>query len=263
MALQTQVTENGRTAAWMDTSLLLPLITVISLFVLGLLFWVIAKYRKGANPVASKSSHNTLLEVIWTGLPVLILAAVFIPSFNLLRAQYATPGADAITIKATGNQWFWSYKYPDNGDFEIVANMLPDDVAKARGEPRLLAVDNRILVPINTPIKVLTTSNDVIHSFAMPAFWTKMDAVPGRINQTSFKADRIGVYYGQCSELCGARHGFMPIVVEVVTKERFDQWIAAHGGHAKGAVAPVADAPAAAPAAATDNAAAPATVAVK
>jgi len=235
--LQTQVTDNGRFAAWMHDSLLMPLITVISLFVLGLLLYVVARYRRSANPMPSKTSHNTIIEVIWTGVPVLILAVVFIPSFTLLRAQYAKVGTNAITLKATGNQWFWSYKYPDNGDFEIVANMLPEDVAKARGEPRLLAVDNRILVPVNTPIKVITTSNDVIHSWAVPAFWTKMDAVPGRLNETSFKADKIGLYYGQCSELCGARHGFMPIAVEVVTMKRFNEWILAHGGKVKGAPA--------------------------
>jgi len=232
--LQPQVTENGRFAQTMHNALLMPLITIISLFVLGLLLWVMARYRRAVNPTPSRTSHNTLIEVIWTGLPVLILAGVFIPSFQLLRAQYAKVGANALTVKVTGNQWYWTYKYPDNGDFEIVSNMLSDDQAKAAGEPRLLGVDNRMVVPVNTPIKIITTSADVIHSFVVPAFWTKMDAVPGRLNETSFKADRVGVYYGQCSALCGARHAYMPIVVEVVPMASYNQWVLAHGGKLRG-----------------------------
>lgn len=245
LGIEEQITENGRFALWMHDALLMPLITFISLFVLGLLLFVVARYRKAANPVASKTSHNTTIEIIWTGLPVLILAAVFIPSFSLLRAQYAKVGPDAVTLKATGNQWFWSYTYPDNGDFEVVSNMLPDAVAKERGEPRLLGTDNRILVPVNTQIRLLTTANDVIHAWHVPALWVQMDAVPGRINEASFKADKIGLYYGQCNQLCGARHGFMPIAIEVVSKERFAQWIHGHGGHMKGEAAVKADAPAA------------------
>ncbi|MEP6786754.1 MAG: cytochrome c oxidase subunit II, partial [Sphingomonadales bacterium] len=201
--LQPQVTKNGEFALWMHNVLLMPIIVAISVFVLGLLFWVAYRYRASANPVPSKTSHNTLIEVIWTLLPVLILVGIAIPSIGLLAAQYKPVGANAVTIKAVGNQWFWSYEYPDHGGFEVVSNMLPDAEAKKRGEPRLLAVDNRIVVPVGVPVRVLTTSNDVIHSFAMPAFWTKMDAVPGRINETSFTAERVGLYYGQCSELCG------------------------------------------------------------
>lgn len=245
IGLQPQVTENGRFAAWMHDWLLLPLITAISLFVLGLLFLVIVRFRRAANPVPSKNSHNTLIEVIWTLVPALILMVVFVPSLKLLLAQYAKVPANALTIKVTGNQWYWSYKYPDNGDFEIVSNMLSDEQAKAAGEPRLLGVDNRLLVPVNTPIKIITTSADVIHSFVVPAFWTKMDAVPGRLNETSFKADQVGVYYGQCSALCGARHAYMPIAVEVVPQATFNQWVLAHGGKLKGAAAPVATAAAA------------------
>lgn len=235
--LQPQVTDNGRFAQWMHNWLLLPLITFISLFVLGLLFLVMIRFRRAANPVPSKNSHNTLIEVIWTLVPALILMVVFVPSLKLLLAQYARVGSDALTVKVTGNQWYWSYKYPDNGDFEIVSNMLSDEQAKAAGEPRLLGVDNRLVVPVNTPIKVITTSADVIHSFVVPAFWTKMDAVPGRLNETSFKADRVGVYYGQCSALCGARHAYMPIAVEVVPQATFNQWVLAHGGKLKGAAA--------------------------
>ena len=233
--LQPQVTENGRFAEWMHNWLLLPLITFISLFVLGLLFLVMVRYRRAANPVPSKNSHNTLIEVIWTLVPALILMVVFVPSLKLLLSQYAKVGPNAVTIKVTGNQWYWSYKYPDNGDFEIVSNMLSDEQAKAAGEPRMLGVDNRLLVPVNTPIKIITTSADVIHSFVVPAFWTKMDAVPGRLNETSFKADRVGVYYGECSALCGARHAYMPIAVEVVPQATFNQWVLAHGGKLKGA----------------------------
>lgn len=238
LGLQPQVTDNGRFAEWMHNWLLLPLITFISLFVLGLLFLVMIRYRRAANPVPSKNSHNTLIEVIWTLVPALILMVVFVPSLKLLLAQYQKVPANAVTVKVTGNQWYWSYKYPDNGDFEIVSNMLSDEQAKAAGEPRLLGVDNRLVVPVNTPIKIITTSADVIHSFVVPAFWTKMDAVPGRLNETSFKADRVGVYYGQCSALCGARHAYMPIAVEVVPQATFDQWILAHGGKLKGAAAP-------------------------
>jgi len=233
--IQPQVTDNGHFAEQMHNWLLMPLITAISVFVLGLLLWVMARYRRSANPVPSKNAHNTLIEVIWTGLPVLILAAVFIPSFQLLRAQYAKVGANALTVKVTGNQWYWTYKYPDNGDFEVVSNMLSDEQAKAAGEPRLLGVDNRLVVPVGTPIKIITTSADVIHSFVVPAFWTKMDAVPGRLNETSFKANQVGVYYGQCSALCGARHAYMPIVVDVVPQAVFNQWVLAHGGKLKGA----------------------------
>lgn len=256
--LQPQVTADGHSAVTMYNMLLTPVVFAISIFVLALLIWVMIRYRRGANPVPSKNSHNTLIEVLWTGVPILILALIFIPSFNLLRAQYAKVGSDAVTLKATGNQWFWSYKYPDNGDFEIVSNMMPDAKAVAAGLPRQLETDNRIFLPVNTPIKLLTASSDVIHSWAMPAFWIKLDAVPGRLNETSFTVQKEGVYYGQCSELCGARHGFMPIAVEVVSKEKFNQWVIAHGGHAKGVVPMAVPAATTAPAApaTTDNAAA-------
>ena len=234
-ALQPQVTKNGVFALWMHDWILMPIITAISLFVLALLVWVAFRYRRAANPVPSKTTHNTTIEVVWTLAPVLILVGIAIPSIGLLAAQYKPVGKNAVTIKATGNQWYWSYTYPDNGDFEIVSNMLPDDQAKASGQPRLLAVDNRIVVPVGVPIRVLTTSADVIHSWALPAFWTKMDAVPGRINETSFTVEKAGVYYGQCTELCGARHGFMPIAVEAVSPAQFASWIASKGGHLAGA----------------------------
>lgn len=261
IGLQPQVTKLGEQAARMHDYILVPVMAIISLLVLGLLLYVMARFRRAANPVASKTSHNTVIEVIWTLVPVLILVGIAIPSISLLAAQFKPAPANAITLKAIGNQWFWSYEYPDYG-VSFDANMLSDEEAKAKGEPRLLAVDNRVVLPVNTPIKLVTTGNDVIHSWAVPAFWIKLDAVPGRLNETTFTIDKKGVYYGQCSELCGDRHGFMPIGVEAVSKEDFAAWIRAKGGKMPGdasaataapttaeAAAPVA-APTAAPAAA-------------
>lgn len=230
LGIQPQVTPEGREALWMHDALLLPIIVAISLFVLGLLFWASFRYRRAGNPVPSRTSHNTLIEVLWTLIPVLILVVIFIPSIRLLAAQYTPVGKDAMTLKAIGNQWYWSYEYPDNGGFEVTANMLPDAEAKRRGEPRLLATDNRVVLPINTPIRLLTTSNDVIHAWFVPAFWTQMDAVPGRINEAKFTIEKPGVYYGQCNQICGARHAYMPIAVEAVTKEEFARWVASKGG---------------------------------
>jgi cytochrome c oxidase subunit 2 len=229
IGFQDQVTDIGREAARFHNWLLMPIITAISVFVLGLLLWVIVRFRRGAHPVPSRTTHNTTLEVVWTLVPVLILVAIAIPSIDLLRAQYSPPKAD-LTIKVTGNQWYWTYAYPDNGDFEIVSNMLSEKDAKARGEPRLLGVDERMVVPVNKTVKVIVTAADVIHSWGVPAFWVKMDAVPGRLNETWFKADRPGLYYGQCFELCGARHAYMPIAVEVVTDAQFAAWVASKGG---------------------------------
>ena len=214
---------------------------IISFFVLGLLFWVVARFRRAANPVASKTSHNTFIEVAWTLIPVLILVGISIPSIKLLAAQYKPPPANAVTLKAIGNQWYWSYEYPDHG-IELTANMLPKEEALARHEPDQLAVDNRVVLPVNTPIKLVTTATDVIHAWAMPAFWIKMDAVPGRLNETSFTVTKTGVYYGQCSELCGDRHGYMPIGVEVVSKKDFAEWVKAKGGKMPGEAAPAAPA---------------------
>jgi cytochrome c oxidase subunit 2 len=229
IGIQPQVTELGNYALWFHNDVLMPIITLVSLLVLGLLIWVVIRYNRRRNPVASRTSHNTVIEIVWTVAPVLILLAIAVPSIKLLAAQYATPKPD-LTVKVIGHQWYWSYEYPDNGDFEVVSNILTDDQDKAKGEPRQLGVDNRMVVPAGAVVKVITTSDDVIHSFAVPAFWVKMDAVPGRLNETWFKVDRPGLYYGQCSELCGARHGYMPIAVEVVTKAQFAQWIAAKGG---------------------------------
>ncbi|HEX8623002.1 MAG TPA: cytochrome c oxidase subunit II [Allosphingosinicella sp.] len=234
MGFQPQVTPIGQEALWFHNWLLMPIITIITIFVLLLLLWVIVRYRRGANPVPSRTTHNTTLEVVWTLVPVLILVAIAVPSIRLLAHQYNPPKAD-ITVKATGNQWYWTYTYPDHGGFEIVSNGLKDADAKARGEPRLLAVDERMVVPQGAVVKVIVTAADVIHSWGVPAFWVKMDAVPGRLNETWFKAERPGVYYGQCFELCGARHAYMPIAVEVLPPAQFAAWIASKGGTMPGA----------------------------
>lgn len=255
---QPQVTENGEYAHWLNNAILLPLMTLTSLLVLGLMLWIVARYRAAANPVASKTSHNTLIEIIWTLVPVLVLVVVAVPSIDLLAKQYAPPPADAVTVKVTGYQWYWGYEYPDHAVPEFVSNMLDEPTAVANGEPYQLAVDNRMVVPVNKTIKLIVRGSDVIHSFAVPALWTKMDAVPGRLNEVTFRATREGVYYGQCSELCGVNHGFMPIAVEVVSEQAFADWIASQGGTMPGTAAPAVAAPAAAPAA--TPAAAPATV---
>jgi cytochrome c oxidase subunit 2 len=229
MQLQEQFTPIGREAAGFHNHILIPLITAISLFVLFLLLFVVVRFRRGANPVPSRNTHNTVLEVAWTLVPVLILVAIAVPSIRLLAHQYSPPKPD-VTIKVTGNQWYWTYSYPDNGGFEIVSNMLSKEDAAKRGEPRLLGVDERMVVPQGAVVKLIVTSADVIHSFGVPSFWVKMDAVPGRLNETWFKVDKPGVYYGVCYELCGARHPFMPISVDVVPPAQFAAWVASKGG---------------------------------
>ena len=208
---------------------------LISLFVLALFVWVILKYNKRANPVPSKTSHNTLIEVVWTVVPALILLGIAVPSIGLLSAQYKSPPKDAITVKAIGYQWYWGYAYPDNGDFEIVSNMLTKEEAEARGEPHQLAVDNRMVVPAGVPIRFQTTAADVIHSFAVPSLWFKLDAIPGRLNEKLLMIEEPGVYYGQCSELCGARHGYMPIAIEALPMDQYNAWVLAQGGTIAGA----------------------------
>jgi cytochrome c oxidase subunit 2 len=202
---------------------LLWLITAITLFVLALLVWVVVKFNAGANPTPSRTTHNTLIEVVWTVVPVVILVAIAIPSFRLLFYQQVTPPAD-VTVKATGKQWYWSYAYPDNGNFEFDSLMVAEKDLKP-GQPRLLAVDNELVVPVNKVVRVLTTGSDVIHAFAVPSFGIKIDAIPGRINETWFKATREGTYYGQCSELCGKDHAFMPIAVRVVSERDYATWV--------------------------------------
>ena len=205
-------------------NLLLWIISGIVILVLALLVAVIVRFNARANPVPSRTTHNTLVELIWTVIPVIILVVIALPSFRLMFFQLNVPPAD-LTVKATGKQWFWSYSYPDNGNFEFDSLMLQDKERKP-DQPRLLAVDNDMVVPVNKVIRVQTIGADVIHSFTVPSFGIKIDAIPGRLNETWFKATREGVYYGQCSELCGRDHAFMPIAVRVVSEQAFAAWVA-------------------------------------
>jgi cytochrome c oxidase subunit 2 len=202
---------------------LLIIITAITAFVLVLLLIVMARFNARANPVPSRTTHNTLLEVAWTIVPIVILLVIAVPSFKLLFLQLNLPAAD-LTVKATGKQWYWSYSYPDHGKFEFDSLMLKADELKP-DQPRLLSVDNDMVVPVNKNVHVIVTGSDVIHAFAVPSFGIKIDAIPGRINETWFKATREGVYHGQCSELCGKDHAFMPITVRVVSEQAFAAWV--------------------------------------
>jgi cytochrome c oxidase subunit 2 len=199
---------------------LLWIISAITIFVLILLIMVAVKFNSRANPVPSKTTHNTLIEVAWTIIPVLVLVGIAVPSFRLLFQELDVPKAD-LTIKATGKQWYWSYAYPDNGKFEFDSLLVADKA------PRLLGVDNEVVVPVNKIVRVQTTAADVIHSFAIPSFGIKIDAIPGRLNETWFKATKEGMYYGQCSELCGKDHAFMPIAIRVVSDQEFATWVEA------------------------------------
>jgi cytochrome c oxidase subunit 2 len=223
----------------------LILITVITLFVLALLVIVMVRYNAKANPNPSRTSHNTMIEVIWTVVPILILVVIAVPSFRLLYKQIEIPEYD-MTIKATGNQWYWGYEYTDEGmeDISFDASMVGDssDLAADKAVrqefadehgltladvPRLLAADYQVVVPVDKTVRVQVTASNVLHAFAVPAFGIKIDAVPGRLNETWFKARETGIYYGQCSELCGKDHAFMPIAVRVVTQEQYDAWVEA------------------------------------
>ena len=203
---------------------LLYTIIAIAGFVLLLLLIVMVRFNARSNPTPSRTTHNTMLEVAWTGIPVVILVAIAIPSFKLLFLQLNTPEAD-LTVKAIGKQWYWTYNYPDNGKFEFDSLMVRDATKLRADQPRLLGVDNEMVVPVNKTVRVLTIGNEVIHAFAVPSFGIKIDAIPGRINETWFKATREGIYYGQCSELCGKDHAFMPIAVRVVSDQAFATWV--------------------------------------
>ncbi|WP_225204795.1 cytochrome c oxidase subunit II [Novosphingobium huizhouense] len=254
MTFQDQYSPTGKQALAMHDYILFPVIVAITFLVLVLLLVVMARFNRRANPAASKTSHNTLIEVIWTLVPVLILVVIAVPSIRLLAQQYKPAPKGALTVKVTGYQWYWGYTYPDNGGFEVISNMLPEEEALKRGEPPHLAADARMVVPVGEPIRLQTTGSDVIHSFAVPSLWFKLDAVPGRINEKVLIINEPGVYYGQCSELCGARHGYMPIVVEALPRPKFEAWVKAQGGTVGGAAAAPA-APAVTPAAATAPAA--------
>jgi cytochrome c oxidase subunit 2 len=225
LGLQQSVTPVMDNITWFH-DFLLYIITAIAGFVLVLLVVVMVRFNARANPIPSRTTHNTLLEVAWTIVPIMILLVIAVPSFKLLFYQLNLPSAE-LTVKATGKQWYWSYTYPDNGNFEFDSLMLREaDRQKIQPEPpRLLGVDNEMVVPVNKTVHVLTTGADVIHAFTVPSFGIKIDAIPGRINETWFKATREGVYYGQCSELCGKDHAFMPIAVRVVSEQAFAAWI--------------------------------------
>ena len=199
------------------------IIVIITAFVFGLMAWIVIRYNKKRNPTPSKTTHNTMLEVAWTVVPVIILLVIAVPSFRLLYFTDRVEEAD-MTLKAIGHQWYWSYEYPDHGDFTFDALMLEDDELE-EGQPRLLATDEAVVLPVGAKIRLLTTADDVIHSWAIPSLGVKMDSVPGRVNETWFQINREGTYYGQCSELCGTLHGFMPIMIEAVSQEEFDAWV--------------------------------------
>lgn len=253
--MQDQVTPIGREGIAFHNDWLLPLCAAISLFVLVLMVVVLFRFRRSAHPTPSRNSHNTVIEVVWTLLPVLILVAIAIPSIRLLRHQYSPPPTD-VTVKVTGHQWYWSYELPDYGvSFDSYILKEKNDPTRQanqrarddRDGPPLLAVDERLVIPQGKVVKFIVTADDVIHSFAVPAFFIKQDANPGQLHETWAKVDRPGVYFGQCSQLCGARHGYMPIAVEVRPAAEFAQWVASKGGHmpsAKPAVAAMIPAPA-------------------
>ena len=264
--LQQQFSPVGHDGAWMHNDILVPVMAVISALVLFLLIYVVIRFNKRANPVPSKTSHNTLLEVLWTLIPVLILVVIAVPSIKLLAKQYRPAPKEALTVKVTGNQWYWTYAYPDNGGFEVISNMLnlPGQPeinpgvrvvgSKPYDGPSHLEVDNRMVVPVGEKIRIQAIGADVIHSFAVPSLWFKIDAVPGRINERVIQIEKPGVYYGQCSELCGARHGYMPIAVEALPREKFNQWVLTHAGAKIDGQPEPAAAPAAAPAAGASEA---------
>ncbi|WP_417514401.1 cytochrome c oxidase subunit II [Minwuia sp.] len=203
--------------------ILLVIITAITLFVLGLLIWVMVRFSEKRNPTPSKTSHNTFIEVVWTVVPILILLVIAIPSFKLLINTHEVDDAE-MTLKATGYQWYWGYEYPDHGGFSFEA-IMKEESELAEGEPRLLATDNAVVLPVQTKIRVIVTAADVGHSWALPATGGKVDGWPGHLNELPIYFEKTGMYYGQCSELCGRNHGFMPIMVKVVSKDEFAAWV--------------------------------------
>jgi len=222
LGFQNPATDGMRDIVSFHNNILLPIIIAISVFVLFLMIYACIRFRASRNPVPSKTTHNIAVEVLWTLIPCLILIVMAVPSFKILYKQDTIPKAE-VTIKAVGYQWYWGYEYPDeNIIFE--SYMIKEEDLK-ENQPRLLTVDNQVVVPVNKVVKVLITANDVLHAWALPSFGVKRDAVPGRINETWFKAEKIGTYYGQCSELCGIQHAFMPIAVRVVSEEDYAEWL--------------------------------------
>ena len=222
LGFQRAASESMRDIVAFHNNLLLPIIIAISVFVLFLMLYACVRFRASANPNPSKRTHNVTVEVLWTLIPCLILIVIAVPSFKILYKQDAIPKAD-LTIKAIGYQWYWGYEYPDE-NLVFDSYMIEEKDLKAN-QPRLLAVDNEVVVPVGKVVKVLITANDVLHAWALPSFGVKRDAVPGRINETWFKAEKVGTYYGQCSELCGIKHAFMPIAVKVVSEEEYQEWL--------------------------------------
>ena len=222
LGFQKAASESMRDIVAFHDNLLLPIIIAISVFVLFLMLYACVRFRASANPNPSKRTHNVTVEVLWTLIPCLILIVIAVPSFKILYKQDSIPKAD-LTIKAIGYQWYWGYEYPDE-NLIFDSYMIEEKDLKAN-QPRLLAVDNEVVVPVGKVVKVLITANDVLHAWALPSFGVKRDAVPGRINETWFKAEKVGTYYGQCSELCGIKHAFMPIAVRVVSEEEYQEWL--------------------------------------
>jgi cytochrome c oxidase subunit II len=255
LGMQPPVTSIAEELVFIHDWILTPIIFVITLFVMGLLLWVMYRYSEKRNPVPSKVTHNTTIEILWTGIPVLILVLIAIPSFRLLYNQLEIPKPD-LTIKAIGHQWYWSYVYPDNGNFTFDARMVTAEaaVAKEKNVLRMLDTDEEIVLPTGKNIRIQITSDDVIHSWTIPSFGVKHDAVPGRINESWFNIDKPGIYYGQCSELCGIQHAYMPIKVRAVSPEEFDAWVKEAQGRFDKIEAPTAsNAPASAAPTSDDN----------
>ena len=222
IGLQPAATQLAEQLHFLHNTILMPIITVIVIFVLGLLFIVWYRFRESKNPVPSKNAHNTILEVLWTIVPAVVLVVIAVFSFPILYQQLTIP-KPGLTIRAIGHQWYWSYEYPDNGNFTFDANLIEKD---QKPEHYLLDTDNEVVLPVGVDIRVQITGADVIHSWTVPAFGVKHDAVPGRVNESWFNIERAGIYYGQCSELCGVRHGFMPIKIRAVPQEEFQAWVA-------------------------------------
>mgnify|MGYP001164856713 FL=1 len=222
MGFQEPASQSMRDIVWFHDYMLLPIIVAISVFVLFLMAYAMIRFRASRNPNPSKRTHNVLVEIIWTLVPCLILIVMAVPSFKVLYSQDTIPKAD-VTIKAIGYQWYWGYEYPDE-NIIFDSYMIEEEDLK-EGQPRLLAVDNAVVVPVNKVVKILITANDVLHAWALPSFGVKRDAMPGRINETWFKAEKVGTYYGQCSELCGIKHAFMPIEVRVVSDQEYQEWL--------------------------------------
>ena len=222
LGFQNPASDSMRDIVSFHNNLLLPIIIAISVFVLFLMLYACVRFRASANPNPSKRTHNVTVEILWTLIPCLILIVMAVPSFKILYKQDTIPKAD-LTIKAVGYQWYWGYEYPDENI--IFDSYMIEEKDLRADQPRLLAVDNEVVVPVNKVVKVLITANDVLHAWALPSFGVKRDAVPGRINETWFKAEKEGTYYGQCSELCGIKHAFMPITVKVVSEEDYQEWL--------------------------------------